>query len=82
MTELLYYLRDVPLPIVVWPRGPVPRDHFEMTRPYTSATPEPLLYATLRQRPDSVTRRFGTATLIGEQRLPEVGLCVRRASIS
>ena len=72
MTELLYYLRDVPLPIVVWRRGPVPLDHFEMTRPFTSATPEPLLYATLRQRPEAITRRFGTATLVGEQKLPQV----------
>jgi hypothetical protein len=57
---------------VVWRRGPVPLDHFEMTRPFTSATPEPLLYATLRQQPDAITRRFATATLVGEQKLPEV----------
>ncbi len=79
MTELLYYLRDVPLPIVVWRRGAVPLDHFEMTRPYSSATPEPLLYATLRQRPEAITRRFATATLVGEQKLPQIAP-VRAAS--
>ena len=47
--ELLYYLRNVPLPLSVWPRGPKPHNHFEMTRAYTPSAPQPLLYVTLRQ---------------------------------
>ena len=31
--ELLYYLRDVPTPLYVWPSGPMPNDQYEMTRP-------------------------------------------------
>ena len=32
--ELLYYLRDVSVPLYVWPTGPTPNDHYEMTRPF------------------------------------------------
>jgi hypothetical protein len=37
--ELLYCLRDVPVPLYVWPSGPVPMHHSEMTRPFTASTP-------------------------------------------
>jgi 4-amino-4-deoxy-L-arabinose transferase-like glycosyltransferase len=70
--ELLYYLRDNPLPLVVWPRGPQPLDHFEMTRPYTQAAPAPLLYVTLRQEPKPILERFAGAEAIGETRFPKV----------
>jgi hypothetical protein len=65
-TELLYYLRNASLPVVVWPRGPTPLDHFKMTRPYTSSTPQPLLYVTLRQAPKSITEHFGASTMVGQ----------------
>ncbi len=68
--ELLYYLRDTQIPIAVWPRGPVPRDHFEMTRPYTSSTPEPLLYVSLRKPPRPIVQQFGTVTMVEEDSFP------------
>ena len=40
--ELLYYMRDEPTPILAWRPG-APHDHFELTRPYTAATPSPVL---------------------------------------
>ena len=45
--ELLYYLRDVPTPLYVWPSGPTPKDHYEMTRPFTAdcARADPLRLA-------------------------------------
>jgi 4-amino-4-deoxy-L-arabinose transferase-like glycosyltransferase len=70
--EFLYYLRNTSLPVVVWPRGPTPLDHFEMTRPYTSSTPQPLLYVTLRQAPKSITEHFSTATMVGQDSFPTV----------
>jgi 4-amino-4-deoxy-L-arabinose transferase-like glycosyltransferase len=57
--ELLYYLRDVPTPLYVWPSGPTPRDHYEMMRPFTAASPEPVLFVSLRRCPASVTESFG-----------------------
>ena len=46
-TELIYYLRDTSLPIAIWFREEIPRNHFEMTRPFTKASPDPVLYVTL-----------------------------------
>ena len=39
--ELLYYLRDVSVPLYVWPSGPTPNDHYEMTRPFTAQARSP-----------------------------------------
>jgi 4-amino-4-deoxy-L-arabinose transferase-like glycosyltransferase len=72
MAELLYYLRDTSLPVVVWPRGPVPLNHFEMTRPYTSVTPAPLLYVTLRLAPPRVAEHFARAELVDQESFPKV----------
>lgn len=41
--ELLYYLRDLDLPIRAWRPEPVPRDHFQLTRPFGSGDPLPAL---------------------------------------
>jgi hypothetical protein len=57
--ELLYYLRDVPVPLYVWPSGPTPQDHYQMTRRFTAATPEPILYVSLKRCPPSFAKRFG-----------------------
>ena len=56
--ELIYYLRDANLPVVVWYRGGPPQNHFEMTRPLSRATPQPLLYVTLLKGETSVLKRF------------------------
>jgi 4-amino-4-deoxy-L-arabinose transferase-like glycosyltransferase len=67
--ELLYYLRDVPTPLYVWPSGPTPRDHYEMTRPFTAGTPEPVLYVSLLPCASKVTKRFGRFESLGMDRV-------------
>jgi len=67
--ELLYYLRDVPTPLYIWPSGPTPKDHYEMTRPFTAATPEPILYVSLKRCPRSIAKSFGTVTHLGIERV-------------
>jgi 4-amino-4-deoxy-L-arabinose transferase-like glycosyltransferase len=59
--ELLYYLRDTSLPVLIWWRGEPPRNQFEITHPFTASAPEPLLYVTLNTGRTSVPKRFGTA---------------------
>ncbi|HVQ11137.1 MAG TPA: glycosyltransferase family 39 protein, partial [Methyloceanibacter sp.] len=76
--ELLYYLRDSSLPIAIWFREDVPRNHFEMTRPFTKASPDPVLYVTLN-RTSSVLKRFDSAEVIGEQAFPTDAAPVRDA---
>ena len=61
--ELLYYLRDVPTPLYVWPSGPMPTDHYEMTRPFTAASPEPVLYVSLKPCPPSLAKSFGRSRI-------------------
>jgi 4-amino-4-deoxy-L-arabinose transferase-like glycosyltransferase len=56
--ELLYYLRDSQVPLVVWTRGDTPHNHFEMTRPFGASTPEPILYVSLKPCPPRVTDSF------------------------
>jgi 4-amino-4-deoxy-L-arabinose transferase-like glycosyltransferase len=70
--ELLYYLRDVPVPLYVWPSGPTPADHYEMTRPFTAASPEPVLYVSLKRCPGSLAKAFGQITELGVERVPLV----------
>jgi 4-amino-4-deoxy-L-arabinose transferase-like glycosyltransferase len=70
--ELLYYLRDVPLSLYVWPSGPSPSNHYELTRPFTSAAREPVLFVSLNRCPPTFTRSFGEFTDLGMQRVPLV----------
>ena len=67
--ELLYYLRDVPVPLYVWPSGPMPNDHYEMTRPFTAASPEPVLYVSLKPCPASLAKAFGQITYLSIERV-------------
>jgi hypothetical protein len=65
--ELLYYLRDVPIPLYVWPSGPTPMDHYEMTRPFTAASPQPVLFVSLTGCPTKLAKSFGEFTRLGMQ---------------
>jgi hypothetical protein len=67
--ELLYYLRDVPTPLYVWRSGLTPKDHYEMTRPFTAATPEPILYVSLKPCPSAFREVFGTFEYLGVERV-------------
>lgn len=67
--ELLYYLRGVPLPLYVWPVGPVPMDHYEMTRPFTAGAPEPILYVSLKTCPTAFGKLFGNFQPLGSKQI-------------
>jgi 4-amino-4-deoxy-L-arabinose transferase-like glycosyltransferase len=66
--ELLYYLRDSTdskVPLYVWPSGPSPTDHYEMTRAFASGAPEPVLFVSLKRCPRSVLASFREVTDLG-----------------
>ncbi|MEX1060212.1 MAG: glycosyltransferase family 39 protein [Methyloceanibacter sp.] len=67
--ELLYYLRDVPIRLYVWTSGPTPMDHYELTRPFTAASPEPVLFVSLRRCPGNFAKSFGVFTHLGMERV-------------
>lgn len=57
---LSYYARDIGVPMQAWRDSPVPRSHFEMTRPFTAAAPEPVLLVSPRAPAPALTGRFET----------------------
>jgi len=65
--EVIYYLRDSEIPVVSWRDAGPPSDHFEMTRPITAQTPEPILLVTRRARIGGIEARFDTVTSLGQQ---------------
>jgi 4-amino-4-deoxy-L-arabinose transferase-like glycosyltransferase len=70
--EMLYYLRDVRLPLYVWTPGLSPTDHYQLTRPFTAKTPEPVLFVSLKPCPNNVLQSFADATHLGEKHVPLV----------
>lgn len=64
--ELLYYLRDEPTSVLAWREVGRPRDHYELSRPYQTRAPEPVLFVDLRQGASPITARFGRAIMLGE----------------
>lgn len=77
-SELLYYLRDLDIPILAWRRGPVPDDHFELTRPFGAGSPQPVLLATpYAARPD-IERHFRSVVPRGSISVPAGAKAIRR----
>jgi 4-amino-4-deoxy-L-arabinose transferase-like glycosyltransferase len=68
--ELLYYLRDEPIPLYVLPTGPRPSDHYEMTRPFTAATPEPILFISLARCPEKFLESFADVSRLAVVPVP------------
>jgi hypothetical protein len=67
--ELLYYMREDLMPVLAWRRG-APRDHFELTRPFTAATAGPVLLVSLRSDAGAAAAAFATSERIGSRLLP------------
>ena len=75
--ELLYYLRDEPIPLYVLPTGPTPSDHYEMTRPFTAATPQPILFISLSKCPDKFLKSFAEVNRLDVVPVPLIETRVR-----
>lgn len=73
--ELIYYMRGEATPVVAFRAGDKPRDHFEMSRPFTGGTGEPVLLVSLNGAVDEggeagvpqVAGAFGAAEKMGER---------------
>lgn len=61
LAEMLYYLRDIDTPIRAWKAGSAPRDHYEMTRPFTGE--RPALLVGHGAEPGTILRRFRQAEM-------------------
>lgn len=78
--ELLYYLRDTNTPILRWPAGGPPRDHYQLTRPFNGDVEDPVLLVTLRNPPVAMLRRFSTAERLSVTKI-DAGPKTRRTVI-
>ncbi len=67
--ELLYYMRNEPTPILAWRAG-APHDHFELTRPFTSATPSPVLLVRTDDGEGQVVKSFTSVDKVADKMLP------------
>jgi 4-amino-4-deoxy-L-arabinose transferase-like glycosyltransferase len=69
-SELLYYMRESRPPLFVWRTGTWPAYHYEMTRPFTVSSPEPVLFVSLRKCPRDVLAAFDSVTDLGTVDVP------------
>lgn len=56
LAELLYYGRDLSVPMRMWSRHARPRNHFELTRPFASSEGQRVLFVTRHPNPPDVLR--------------------------
>jgi hypothetical protein len=75
--ELVYYLRDSNVPLLVITSNDVPANQFELTRPYRAGAPEPVLFVSLHEQPHA-TEQFKSATFLGSETVPGGGREGRR----
>ena len=76
--ELIYYLRDLDIPVKMWMAGQAPHNHYEMTRPFRGATAKPVLYVTDKRPLTGLLARFEEAKLIARVDLPASAKRTRR----
>ena len=63
--ELLYYLRDSKVPLFAIASRDEPANTFEMTRPYRTGAPEPVLFVSLRPQSRGALNQFRSVTYLG-----------------
>jgi 4-amino-4-deoxy-L-arabinose transferase-like glycosyltransferase len=68
-SELLYYMRGEPTPILAWREGK-PHNHFELMRPYTATVGGPVLLVSLSGADSRPALAFSDVRKIDERDLP------------
>jgi 4-amino-4-deoxy-L-arabinose transferase-like glycosyltransferase len=76
--ELLYYMRDEPTPLLAWRSTAAPADHYELTRPFTPTSPQPVLLVAMRRDVTPITKWFNRADKLSDNQLP-AGATAKRA---
>ena len=68
--ELLYYLRDSKVPLFAIASRDEPANTFEMTKPYRTGAPQPVLFVSLRPQSREALNQFRPATSLGSETIP------------
>ncbi len=69
VATLLYYARHAPQPVLAWPLPP-PASQFDMTRPLTETTPQPILFVSECPSPRRLTVHYAEVEKLGDIRAP------------
>ncbi len=67
--ELLYYMRHDPTPLLAWRTSGKPNDHYELTRPFTAASKDPVLLVAMRRDASDILARFTRVRELGRKSL-------------
>lgn len=78
--ELLYYMQGEATPVEAWRASTKPHDHYELTRPYTGARPDPILLVSIKPDADRIPEAFARSELIAERELPAGRNASRKAT--
>jgi 4-amino-4-deoxy-L-arabinose transferase-like glycosyltransferase len=70
VASLLYYWRDQPEQVLVWPKGLVPDHHFELTRALTDAAPQPILFVSRCPHGGRLAAQFASVEPLGSFEAP------------
>jgi 4-amino-4-deoxy-L-arabinose transferase-like glycosyltransferase len=70
ISGLLYYGRDLGVPVMAWVSGGVPQDHFELTRGYRGDPAGWVLLVSRVADPREITGRFAEVTTLGPRTVP------------
>jgi hypothetical protein len=62
IAALLYYGRDLDVPVYAWQTAETPRNHFELTRPFANTGARPVLFVSTTQSPANTDRAFRVFT--------------------
>ena len=78
--ELLYYMRDEKTPIRAWPPNGRPRDHYQLTRAYRGALPDPVLLVVIGGIPTTVEQLFDSVEYVAVENIPAGSGAPRRVT--
>jgi hypothetical protein len=63
--SLIYYLRDQPERVLAWPRAPIPEHQFDLTRAFTAAAPQPVLFISRCSLSNRLSEQFASVEPLG-----------------
>jgi 4-amino-4-deoxy-L-arabinose transferase-like glycosyltransferase len=76
---LLYYGRDLRVPLYEWRGDGRPKNHFQLTRPYGPSAPRPVLLVSVSPEPKEITSSFTDVRSIGTRDVKAGQFTTRKA---
>ncbi|MGH1417864.1 MAG: ArnT family glycosyltransferase [Hyphomicrobiaceae bacterium] len=65
VAQLIYYLRDVQIPVFAWREGETARDHYQLMRPFRGDGEDRVLFVSTQGAGSPVLKQFGEVKRLG-----------------